>query len=233
MNEATRSAAAMRDIQAGAVRPGHDVNWWTRPEWARRYLAERDDIPHRAEGVVVLLELVPPNAGRVLDLGTGDGYLMGAVRAARPRVEGVAVDFSTEMLRRARARFAGDPGVDVVEHDFSAPLPESWGSFDVVVSSFAIHHVSDERKRALYREVFDHLDPGGVFLNLEHVASPTPQLHESFLAAIGKTLEQDDPSNKLAPVPSQLDWLGAAGFEQVDCHWKWRELALIGGVRPR
>ena len=73
--------------------------------------------------------------------------------------------------------------------------------------------------------------PGGAFLNLEHVASATPELHEAFLATIGTAPEDDDPSNQLAPVEDQLGWLREIGFDQVDCHWKWRELALLAG-RP-
>lgn len=135
------------------------------------------------------------------------------------------------MLGRARDRFRDVPTVDVVEHDLDEPLPASWGEFDAVVSGFAIHHVSDDRKRALYGEVHDRLAPGGVFCNLEHVASSTPELHEAFLYAIGSSPEQDDPSNQLALVGEQLEWLRAVGFDQVDCHWKWRELALLSGVR--
>jgi SAM-dependent methyltransferase len=209
------------------------VNLWTRPEWAQRYLAERDDIPHRAEGATALLEHVPARPRRVLDLGTGDGYLLGLVLGEHPDARGVGVDFSAEMLGRARHRFAGDARVEIVEHDLDTPLPDRLATFDVAVSSFAIHHCTDERKHALYGEVLAHLDPGGVFLNLEHVSSPTAALHEAFLAAIGKTAAEDDPSNELAPVETQLAWLRQVGFVEVDCHWKWRELALLGGLRPR
>lgn len=212
--------------------PG-EVNRWVEPDWARRYLAERDALPHRAEGTAVLVELLPEHVGRVLDLGTGDGYLMGKVRAARPGVSGVACDFSDEMLDRARARFGAAREIEVVHHDLDEPLPASWGEFDLVVSSFAIHHLNDARKRALYGEVFTRLVPGGRFLNLDHVASPTEELHDEFLAAVGKTRQSDDPSNKLATVGDQLAWLRDAGFVHVDCHWKWLELALLAARKPR
>ena len=88
------------------------------------------------------------------------------------------------------------------------------------------------RKQALYGEIHDRLVPGGTFLNLEHVASATPRLHDEFLAALGIDPADDDPSNLLAPVAEQLDWLRSVGFVDVDCHWKWRELALLGAVRP-
>ena len=209
-----------------------EVNLWTDAAHARDYLERRRDIPHRDEGYDALLELLPATVGRVLDLGTGDGYVVGIIRQVHPHVTAVAADFSPEMLERARERFAGLDDVEVVEQNLDDPLPASLGTFDAVVSAFAIHHVVDERKRALYGEVFDRLDPGGVFCNLEHVASPTPELHAAFLNAIGSSPERDDPSNKLVAVETQLDWLRQIGFEYVDCHWKWRELALLAGAKP-
>jgi hypothetical protein len=77
--------------------------------------------------------------------------------------------------------------------------------------------------------VFDALEPGGTFCNLEHVASATPELHDEFLRVIGT---EDDPSNKLVAVETQLGWLRTIGFEQVECFYKWRELALLAGVKP-
>ena len=184
-------------------------------------------VPHLAEGDAVLVELLPSRLRRVLDIGCGDGRLIGLVRDARPGVEAVGVDFSEPMLTAARERFEGHAWF--VEHDLAEPLPEL-GSFDAVVSGFAIHHLPDERKRALYRELFELLDPGGVFLNLEHVASATPVLNAEFLAALD--MEEDDPSNQLVMVETQAEWLRAIGFIDVDCLWKWREMALLHGRKP-
>lgn len=208
------------------------VNLWDSAAHALEYLARADAIPHRTEGEAELLEWLPREASRVLDLGSGDGRLLGLVKLARPNAVAVALDFSDTMLDRLRTRFDADPAVQVIAHDLTRPLPDSLGSFDAVVSSFAIHHLSHPRKRALYEEVFRLLRGGGVFCNLEHVASPTAALHEQFLARLGVTVEGEDPSNKLLEVATQLAWLREIGFSDVDCHWKWRELALIAGSRP-
>jgi SAM-dependent methyltransferase len=134
------------------------------------------------------------------------------------------------MLEAAGKRFAGESSVSVIAHNLDEPLP-ALGKFDAVISSFAIHHLMHERKRALYAEIYALLNPGGVFCNLEHVASPTARLHQEFLERIGFTVETEDPSNKLLDVETQLGWLREIGFVDVDCGWKWRELALIAGRR--
>ena len=209
----------------------HDpmTNEWTKAEHVLAYLGRADSIPHRVEGEAALLDEIPTAARRILDLGTGDGRLIDLVLRRCPAAEGVAVDFSTVMLEKLQQRFAEGRSVTIVRHDLSDVLP-SLGTFDAVVSSFAIHHLTHQRKRTLYREVFQALSPGGVFCNLEHVSSPTESRHHQFLAAIGVTPEEEDLSNQLLDVETQLAWLREIGFAEVDCLWKWRELALLCGV---
>ena len=206
------------------------ANEWQQTEQVDHYLELVDTVPRIAEGESVLLEHVPLTARRMLDLGTGDGRLLALVRADRPDSVAVALDVSEPMLERARERFADQP-VEVLHHDLAEPLP-ALGRFDSVVSALAIHHLEDERKRSLYAEIFDALEPGGVFANFEHVASPTPRLHRCFFDAIGEPLECEDPSDRLVDVETQLRWLRDIGFEDVDCYWKWLELGLLIGVKP-
>ncbi len=206
------------------------VNLWTSSEHVTHYLERADQISHRNEGEAALTEFISASTRRILDLGTGDGRLLALVRRQHPDTEAVAVDFSPAMLEAVRNRFCEDSRITVVDHNMDSPLP-ALGKFDAVISSFAIHHLVHERKHALYAEIYGLLNAGGVFCNLEHVASPTQRLHEEFLSRIGFTLETEDPSNKLLDVETQLGWLRELGFADVDCQWKWRELALMTGIR--
>lgn len=217
--------------------PDEPVNLWPDAEHALGYLALADEVPHRTEGEGVVLEVLPTTCERVLDLGTGDGRLLALVRTARPGVRGVAVDFSPAMIAAFTERYADVPDAEVrlVEHDLSRPLPTAVldeAPYDAVVSSFAIHHLTHERKAELCAEVRALLRPGGVFANLEHVESATQALHEDFQALLPQADRADDPSNILASVEANLGWLRDAGFDDVDCLWKWRELALLVGTAP-
>jgi tRNA (cmo5U34)-methyltransferase len=208
------------------------VNLWSTTEHALDYLARADRIPHRTEGEATLLDLVPQTVDRILDLGTGDGRLLALLKIDRPHIKAVALDFSPVMLKKAKDRFKDDDSIEIIAHNLDVPLP-ALGKFDAIVSSFAIHHVTHDRKRSLYAEIFDLINPGGIFANLEHVASPNEKMHRYFLSKIGYTPEQEDPSNKLLDVETQLGYLRTLGFADVDCYWKWLEMALIIGIKPQ
>jgi SAM-dependent methyltransferase len=201
---------------------------WLSGEHASAYLERADRVPHRTAGELALLDEIPRGVRRVLDLGSGDGRLLDRVLRERPQATGVALDFSIHMLNQLRNRFGAMSRAEIVHHNLEFPLPVL-GAFDAVVSSFAIHHLVHERKRQLYQEIWTLLEPGGVFCNLEHVASSSPYGHQRFLEAMGITEGEEDASNKLLDVHTQLEWLREIGFADVDCYWKWRELALLVG----
>lgn len=235
---------------------------WKQSEVANAFLDERVlMIPDRVRQMELLLRLLRSARHpiqRVLDLGCGDGILLGTVLNHFPQAKGVGVDFSPPMLDQARIQLGVfDDRVELVEGDLSTP---SWkdgvkGNFDAIISGYAIHHLSDLRKQGLYQEIWHCLEPGGLFLNTEHVASVTPRMEEIFNRTMSEQLwrhrhERGDPisqeelhqkyitrpdrsANILAPVFVQCQWLEEIGFEEVDCFWKYLELAIFGGAKPK
>jgi len=181
----------------------------------------------RLAGEQMLAQLLPPSPKRLLDLGCGDGRLTALVLGCRPSIEHtVAIDSSAPMLSLAKERFCGQDRVEVRDWDLDEPITEL-GHFDVVVSGFAIHHLEDARKRALFAEVAQQLDRPGYFFNLEVVASATARRHSEFLEAIGRTA--DDPEDRLSTIEEQLTWMRDARMSDVDCLWRWRGFALLVG----
>lgn len=203
--------------------------------WAQRgkveeYVARVGTLAPRQTGEAELLEALPNEIGSLLDLGCGDARLARFVEEEHPEIEQiVVVDASEPMLELARSSFGSDPRVTIHSHDLNDSLLPL-GEFDAVITGFAVHHVADDRKRALFREVVDVLRPGGVFGNLEVVRCATPKLHAEFYRRVGRT--GDDPEDVLAPVEPQLEWMRDAGLVDVDCQWRWRGFALLVGTRP-
>jgi SAM-dependent methyltransferase len=200
---------------------------WTDREKVDEYLGRVPRLAARRAGEAMVVDALPDAPQRILDLGCGDGRLTDLVLRARPEItDAVAIDRSPPMLDLARDRFVADRRVSVAAWDLDDNV-SPFGEFDVIVSGFAIHHLDDARKQTLFTEVSAMLRPRGAFINLEVVASATPDLHQTFLTAIGRTA--DDPEDRLAAVDDQLAWMRAAGLVDVDCLWRWRGFAVLAG----
>jgi tRNA (cmo5U34)-methyltransferase len=166
--------------------------------------------------------------------------LSARVAAAVPEAELTLLDGAPAMLEQARGAL-GDRARYVVG-DLGDPLPA--GPWDAVVSALAIHHLEDDGKRELFSRLHDGLAPGGVFVNAEQVAGPSPLLerhyaewHEHQARAAGSSDEEWAASvdrmrlDRWAPVESQLEWLRAAGFADADCLFKQRGFAVLVAAR--
>ena len=237
---------------------------WQTPELVRTFIEEiRGGVPYAADQIEVMLRVVAAGerpVRRFVDLGCGSGVLARAVLARYPEARGVLVDFSQPMLDEARAALSSHRPAPVFVHaDLADPgwdvAVREWAPFDLVVSAYAIHHLTHARKQALYGEVFSLLGAGGFFLNVEHVASRTAwveRLSDDLLVDSifehhrrgggAKSREQvadefvhrpDKAANILAPVEEQCEWLRRIGFADVDCFFKVFELAVFGGRKPR
>ena len=118
-----------------------------------------------------------------------------------PNASGLFIDNSDPMLEAARASLKETPKVTLSKGDFSLPdwttIAEehtAHAPFDIVISGFAIHHLTNARKQELYGEIFALLGAEGLFLNLEHVSSSTPSGRDLFDAFLIDHLRQQLPA---------------------------------------
>jgi demethylmenaquinone methyltransferase/2-methoxy-6-polyprenyl-1,4-benzoquinol methylase len=102
--------------------------------------------------------LADPQA-RILDICCGTGDQTIALQRARPSAGArvIGLDFSAQMLHRARCKYATDP-IDWVEGD-AMHLPFADNSFDLVTSAFGFRNLTDYA--AGLREIARVLKPGG------------------------------------------------------------------------
>ncbi len=191
---------------------------------------------------VSAIALAGPEVRRVIDLGAGTGMLSGLVREAYPEVHVTLFDGADLMLAKAKETL-GEERVTYVEGDLYGDLPA--GPWDAVVSALAIHHMTDDGKRHVFGAAFQSLRPGGVFVNSEHILGPTTAMdreyrrwHEKCARHNGindqewEEAEERMLTDHLTPLAIQLDWLNAAGFEDVDCLFKDRGFAVMFGKKP-
>ena len=236
---------------------------WKDQTLVKNYLSGvRGAIPMANEQIDMMLRVIstlkPDGVKNFIDLGCGDGVLAEQILHAYPHAQGTLIDFSAGMLSAAEERMADfTDHLTLIELDYGDP---TWTesvkdqSYDLIVSGFSIHHQPDWRKHEIYREIFDLLRPGGIFLNSEHVKSASPIVEELFdqlfvdsMTAYensidsGKTVDQiehdyyerpDKAANILLDVQTQVRWLEEIGFEHADIYFKVFELALFGGRKP-
>ncbi|TFG75919.1 MAG: class I SAM-dependent methyltransferase [Thermodesulfobacteriales bacterium] len=232
---------------------------WEIEENAKYFLeSERGAVPGTDVQLGIIASIVKgwcPTPSRILDLGCGDGILGRFLLESFSSASGVFIDFSDAMLDAARENLCSTPNTKIIKADFSTPgwieNGEEEKLFDVIISGFAIHHQPDSRKNELYSEIYDLLNQGGIFLNLEHVESSTPEVSKLFEeyyvdhlhsyqlksdpnssreeVAEGFRNRSDKDEDQLMPIEKQCGWLRDIGFKDVDCFFKQFEIGLFGG----
>ena len=142
----------MRDARKRLVAAAYDRIADRYGEWGAGVTADpRDVMVSRFAGLLA-------DGARVLDLGCGSG--LPSTRQLAERFSVVGVDISPAQIERARRNV---PGAEFIEADITE-LDVADGSFDGVVSLYAVSHVPREEHATLYARMFAWLRPGGLLL---------------------------------------------------------------------
>jgi tRNA (cmo5U34)-methyltransferase len=232
---------------------------WANPAFSREFLDNADHyIPDRFHLFHVLRSfyrffIARPGETRICELGCGDGILADQLLRENALLEVTLVDGSKEMLDAARRRFAERRNIRYVQRGFDDLTEDSsdLGKFHFTISSFAIHHLQRNERRALFGTAFRHLESGGCFMNVEaalpdHVVFTEwyYQLWQEWIDRRSQMLglgdkfhevprkARDNPDNQYSPLADQLADLTASGFVDVECHYKNGIFAIYTGRRP-
>jgi len=193
----------------------------------------------------------------VLDLGCGMGRQTERILKNFSNAIITAIDGSSEMLKSARSKLRRyGSRVRFLERNFeNSSWKKSLGKYHVVISAGTIHHLADERKRALFQEIFQVLEEGGYFINGDMIKSRYEILNKKYYndiwagyirkkteevlgikRSMAEAIEKmhaalEREGDKPATIEDQLMWLQEAGFKMVECVWKYYHIAVILGIK--
>jgi len=179
---------------------------WSFDKWAETYdasIASDPGLFGRYEEVldaVVKAARLGPGT-KVLDIGVGTGNL--ALRCVALGARVVGLDPSQGMLAKAREKVEPTMSLQLIRADqpfLSIPFPDE--TFDAVVSSYAFHHVSRDKKEAGLCEMVRVLKPGGV-------------------VAIGDLIFENEEAERSAV--EKYEWLDDEPFSRLDELSGWFE----------
>ena len=212
---------------------------------SEKYDAQRPKlIPCFQDLYTICLPLIErhPALKTVLDIGAGTGLFTQFIYELHPELQFTLVDISTDMLAVAKQRFAGADNVSYQELDFSQePFKEK---YDLIISALAIHHLEDEQKMQLYQNIYDALNPGGIFINADQVKGRTSGFDDYYKTkwktdistsgldetAVNSALERIK-LDKFGYLEQQLKMLDDSGFGEADCIYKHNNFVVFAGLK--
>ncbi|MCK5237344.1 MAG: class I SAM-dependent methyltransferase [Deltaproteobacteria bacterium] len=233
---------------------------WSEDEFVRHFIEHADRyIPERKffkETLLTVFEhyMKDNNNVRVLELGCGSGEMAEILTNSYPGIELTLTDASVEMLKSAQKRFK-DSKTNFIETTFESILSGDvkLGNFDFVFSSLALHHLTPEERKEIFKVIHSHLNPDGFFMNMDTHKAPSEEIEKLYLsmkikAALNNKTEPGlkseidefirryhDPEHykRLSTLEMDVASLKEAGFSNVDIYYKNGMFACFGGNRQR
>lgn len=187
----------------------------------------------------------------VLDLGCGDGIVIQKLLKTDASIAATLIDGSEDMLYKAKDQLKDFENIHFIQASFQEILDKNIAlpRYDFIISSLAIHHLIMEKKTALFRTIYNYLNVGGYFLNIDVILAPSDALEQWYLLLWKQWIDErksflgikdghydhivkeykDNTDNKPDTLDVQLKTLQAIGFKEVDCFYKYGIFTMYGG----
>jgi len=230
---------------------------WADPGFTREYRENADIYIVERRRMLQIMKsfyrhfLMDGGHKEIMDLGCGDGIIAHELLALDRQVSATLIDGSEDMLDKARERLRGIENVRFIRASFQEILEKDilGRKFDFIVSSLAIHHLTMDEKRELFRMIHSHLHDGGYFMNIDVVIAPAEALEQWYMKLWQEWMDEKKASagmeggcfddiirrykevddNRPDTLDEQLDALRNTGYKDVDCFYKYGVFAVFGG----
>lgn len=168
----------------------------------------------------------------ILELGCGTGNLTKLLYEDYKDANYVCVDAASEMLKTTKERLP-NAKIELIESTFEK-LDLKENSFDLIISSLAIHHLVDDDKQKLFNEIHKWLKPGGLFVLADVVRAVSDKIYEEdwnlfeqdnlkngmSKEDLAKMVEHSKTCDHYSTVPDLLIWLKKSGLKNSDVLWR-------------
>lgn len=205
-------------------------------------------VPRYGEMLGALFEYLPAEAQkpkRVLELGCGTGNLSQLLTSKFPEAEFTFVDISEQSVSACRQRLPIETKKQFLVEDFRQLHFED-ESFELITSSISLHHLTSPEKRELFRRCFDWLTPGGILTYCDQFSAEAEDIYQrnmqrwkSYTESAGASEEEwkmwmqhQQDHDFHDTLPEQMAWMNDAGFQQVDCPWRYLLWTVLQGRKP-
>lgn len=208
----------------------------------------------RADRMRIMAELLPfsqDDAFTFIDLGAGTGMAARAVMDYYPKAQAILADFSPQMMGEGEKVLQPYAGrfryveFDMKSSEWPAEIP---AQLDAAVTSLCVHHLPDDRKQGLFREILAHLKPGAWYVNFDPITAADKEVEDTWQ----RVNDRDDPEaaykrehrdehaqaryenhvRYMIDLEPQIGFLRDAGFKAVDVYWKHLDYVIYGGHKP-
>jgi len=229
---------------------------WKSEETVKRWASEQAvREKKRAEQIAFIAALLPFEQDErftLLDLGAGTGMASRGILEFYTQAEAVLADFSPAMMGEGAKAMAPYEGryryveFDMRSSSWPADIP---AQLDAAVTSQCVHHLPDERKQTLFREILARLKPGGWYINFDPVKAADPNVEHVWQRvndrfdpgmAYRRThrghqehAQWENHVRYMIDLERQLGFFREAGFEAADVYWKQLDYVIYGGRKPR
>ena len=191
---------------------------------------------------VSLLKYYRGDFKKIVDLGAGTGLLTKEMYDLYPNTHYVLIDIAKDMLKIAEERFMGLDNFEFLEYNYAEDIPVK--DCDLICSALSIHHLENDDKENLYKNIYKKLSVDGCFINLDQFAGETETMNYLYNSwwynyidhsgitpeakAAGMERRKLDKENT---IPETIELLKNSGFRTVECIYSFMKFGVIIAIK--